>query len=428
MLCTFSRLLLWALQSIALLVSFGGQARPSNNSSLDSQGRVRLGDPAQSVVVPLTFQSNYIQVTFDDKAGLHLPATPGLQRAGITRKFKTSDDDANRRPGRRPERRADLLAPEPEVVAELDRFFGVERRGLNRVAQANHVKSQNRGDAPSALGVHKQQVQELDLSRHASSSSLHHADKHADKQTQMRWKPDFQVVGTGRVEARIGLTVHRGPDWRWGNQDGGTGSIGVVVSPAREGWCNVRWPSSHENGYRVGVQGAFDLRVSSASPSEGRRHSKLIDQSRGPASAKDLRLPRLASTSKGVVAAHDARIGLAVQRGPHWQWGNQDGGVGSVGIIVTTEKTGWCTVRWPSGCENGYRVGVAGRYDLEFAVLGPSFRVTPASHRRVADAVGGTGQPCGGRGMGPILSGKPASQPRLKCWCLDQFGDIMHLS
>ena len=50
--------------------------------------------------------------------------------------------------------------------------------------------------------------------------------------------------------------VQRGPDWRWGDQDGG--SLGTVTGSAPEdGWCSVTWDNGNSNSYRVA--GSFDL-------------------------------------------------------------------------------------------------------------------------------------------------------------------------
>ena len=38
----------------------------------------------------------------------------------------------------------------------------------------------------------------------------------------------FREVGCG-MEALVGLRVVRGPDWEWGDQDGGEGHVGTVV-------------------------------------------------------------------------------------------------------------------------------------------------------------------------------------------------------
>lgn len=63
----------------------------------------------------------------------------------------------------------------------------------------------------------------------------------------------------------IGAKVIRGPDWEWGNQDGGRGKTGRVIDI--RGWdndCNrsvatVTWSSGNTNVYRLGYKGCVDL-------------------------------------------------------------------------------------------------------------------------------------------------------------------------
>ena len=66
----------------------------------------------------------------------------------------------------------------------------------------------------------------------------------------------------------VGLRVVRGPDWKWGNQDGGEGHVGTVVEIGKHGSPTspdktvvVQWDSGTRTNYRVGYQGALDLRV-----------------------------------------------------------------------------------------------------------------------------------------------------------------------
>ena len=66
----------------------------------------------------------------------------------------------------------------------------------------------------------------------------------------------------------LGVRVVRGPDWKWGNQDGGEGNVGTVVhigtetkSPIKEPIVWVRWDSGSKANYRAGVDGKHDLRV-----------------------------------------------------------------------------------------------------------------------------------------------------------------------
>jgi hypothetical protein len=57
----------------------------------------------------------------------------------------------------------------------------------------------------------------------------------------------------------LGVTVQRGPDWQWGNQDGGEGQTGVICSEAANGYIKVRWSNGATNTHRCGADGAYDL-------------------------------------------------------------------------------------------------------------------------------------------------------------------------
>ena len=66
----------------------------------------------------------------------------------------------------------------------------------------------------------------------------------------------------------VGLRVVRGPDWKWGQQDEGEGHVGTVVEIGKQGSATspdktvvVHWDSGSRTNYRVGYQGAYDLRV-----------------------------------------------------------------------------------------------------------------------------------------------------------------------
>ncbi|KAG7389554.1 RING finger and SPRY domain-containing protein 1 [Phytophthora pseudosyringae] len=69
---------------------------------------------------------------------------------------------------------------------------------------------------------------------------------------------------TNQPELKVGCKVIRGPNWKWRDQDGGEGSVGVVegVSPWSgvdgEG-MSVRWPNDSLYTYRWGADGNFDL-------------------------------------------------------------------------------------------------------------------------------------------------------------------------
>ena len=68
----------------------------------------------------------------------------------------------------------------------------------------------------------------------------------------------------------VGLRVVRGPDWMWGNQDGGEGNVGTVVHLGHDIFEDktvlVYWDSGTQANYRAGLYGKFDLRVLDSAP------------------------------------------------------------------------------------------------------------------------------------------------------------------
>ena len=63
------------------------------------------------------------------------------------------------------------------------------------------------------------------------------------------------------AEFKMGDRVVRGPDWKWGDQDGGAGNEGTVMPrPGRSDseayhdfvWVNVSWDCGERNNYRIG--------------------------------------------------------------------------------------------------------------------------------------------------------------------------------
>lgn len=62
-----------------------------------------------------------------------------------------------------------------------------------------------------------------------------------------------------------GLRVVRGPDWEWGDQDGGAGHVGtvaVVTDTSGPGKAVVvQWDMGNRCNYRCGIEGKYDLRV-----------------------------------------------------------------------------------------------------------------------------------------------------------------------
>jgi len=98
-----------------------------------------------------------------------------------------------------------------------------------------------------------------------------HPLDHGFNRVEARGKPGVYVgnrLGKCKVEARgifPGAQVMRGPDWDWGNQDGGAQSVGQVLEV--RGWemesfrsvACVKWKPTSTNVYRVGHKGKVDL-------------------------------------------------------------------------------------------------------------------------------------------------------------------------
>lgn len=130
----------------------------------------------------------------------------------------------------------------------------------------------------------------------------------------------------------IGSRVRRGPDWRWDNQDDNL--PGTVVAHKARGYLTVEWDNGNRGKYRYGAEsGAKDVR--------------MVDEQR--------MLP------PGMMVA----VGVRARRGTDWEWGSQDGGEGSSGVIFKVEDSGIVHVRWDNGKRGNYRFGLFGKYDVE---------------------------------------------------------------
>ncbi|XP_045602948.1 E3 ubiquitin-protein ligase MIB2 isoform X3 [Procambarus clarkii] len=212
----------------------------------------------------------------------------------------------------------------------------------------------------------------------------------------------------------VGVRVVRGPDWKWGEQDGGAGHAGTVVEVGRPGSSTtpdrtvvVQWDAGARTNYRVGYQAAHDLRLLDNAPIGVKHPNHICDGCKRQAIAgvrwkcsscfdydlcttcymadkHDLAHPFIryeTVTSKGVEVSQRKNaekiplqgifVGAKVIRGPDWDWGNQDGGEGKCGRV--TEIRGWdnesgrsvANVTWICGSTNVYRVGHKGKVDLK---------------------------------------------------------------
>jgi len=52
-----------------------------------------------------------------------------------------------------------------------------------------------------------------------------------------------------KKELEIGDKVVRGPNWKWGNQDGGKGNTGKITSVNPKNWYIVEWSSGDSDAY-----------------------------------------------------------------------------------------------------------------------------------------------------------------------------------
>jgi hypothetical protein len=72
------------------------------------------------------------------------------------------------------------------------------------------------------------------------------------------------------IHLHEGQKVVRGPDWKWGRQDGsnedgagrllGEAARGVVVEVKGTGWCKVRWATGIQETYRAGAEDGTRVR------------------------------------------------------------------------------------------------------------------------------------------------------------------------
>ena len=70
------------------------------------------------------------------------------------------------------------------------------------------------------------------------------------------------------MSSLVGIRVVRGPDWKWGDRDGGEGHVGTIIETPKSGFSQmgprtvtVVWDSGYIGFYRAGPKGSYDLRV-----------------------------------------------------------------------------------------------------------------------------------------------------------------------
>lgn len=115
---------------------------------------------------------------------------------------------------------------------------------------------------------------------------------------------DLRKAAPGVLDFReFGVIVARGPDWKWGDQDGGIGSKGITTdSGAADGWIGVAWENGNTQTYRIGAEGRFDLSINMDFEAAEREKSELLQE-----------LERLRGTEKALIAANETILGLRAQ-------------------------------------------------------------------------------------------------------------------
>ncbi|XP_005102534.2 E3 ubiquitin-protein ligase MIB1 [Aplysia californica] len=203
----------------------------------------------------------------------------------------------------------------------------------------------------------------------------------------------------------VGARVVRGPDWKWGKQDGGEGHIGTVRNFESPEEVVVVWDNGTAANYRCA--GAYDLRVLDSAPTGIKHDGTMCDTCRqqpifgirwkcaecpnydlcsvcyhgdkhnlrhrfyriaNPGNERIILEPRRKSKK---ITARGIFPGARVVRGVDWQWEDQDGGNGRRGKV--TEVQDWSAasprsaahVLWDNGAKNLYRVGFEGMADLK---------------------------------------------------------------
>ena len=71
-------------------------------------------------------------------------------------------------------------------------------------------------------------------------------------------------VASESLQAFIGARVVRGPDWKWGKQDGGDGHVGTLRTFTKCNEAVVVWDKGTRGNYRY--NGIHDLRILDSGP------------------------------------------------------------------------------------------------------------------------------------------------------------------
>jgi E3 ubiquitin-protein ligase mind-bomb len=214
------------------------------------------------------------------------------------------------------------------------------------------------------------------------------------------------VNRTARVMMEgVGARIIRGPDWKWGKQDGGEGHVGTVRNFESPDEVVVVWDNGTAANYRC--SGQYDLRILDSAPTGVKHEGTMCDTCRQqpifgirwkcaecgnydlcsvcyhgdkhqlrhrfyrittPGSERAFLEPRRKSKK---IAIRGIFPGARVVRGVDWQWEDQDGGNGRRGKVQEIQDWSAASPRsaayvvWDNGSKNLYRVGFEGMADLK---------------------------------------------------------------
>lgn len=203
----------------------------------------------------------------------------------------------------------------------------------------------------------------------------------------------------------VGARVIRGPDWKWGKQDGGEGHVGTVRNFESPDEVVVVWDNGTAANYRC--SGQYDLRILDSAPTGVKHEGTMCDTCRQQpifgirwkcaecgnydlcsicyhGDKHQLRHRFYRITTPGSerifletrrkskkVAIRGIFPGARVMRGVDWQWEDQDGGNGRRGKVQEIQDWSAASPRsaayvvWDNGSKNLYRVGFEGMADLK---------------------------------------------------------------
>ena len=95
----------------------------------------------------------------------------------------------------------------------------------------------------------------FDVSDAALAAALMEAE--IEDQAELERRMELRRAAASSFSA--GARVRRGPDWKWGDQDGGAGNAGTITEVDSDGWVRVKWDKGSSNKYRTEKAGGTDL-------------------------------------------------------------------------------------------------------------------------------------------------------------------------